>query len=254
MKTIRVAVSDDHPVVLAGVARWVELADGLELVGAAENPEIMKEICVSQKPDVAVVDLMYLGSECVELVNEIKRISPETKIIIYSAFTEARQVMAAIECGADGYLSKEPSDVELSMVIREVYQNNTYLDPCITQMVDPGHGRHQNSSSSSSTSAPSSSFKERGAMIEFVRRWYRQMLERDAIRMMEFLTDKERQILLKRLEANTDIEAAYAIGLGEADYKNRMSTIRRKLQMPKKQILNFAEIFRNIAMENPEKI
>ena len=60
------------------------------------------------------------------------------------------------------------------------------------------------------------------------------------------------QILLQRLDAATDIEAAYAIGLGEADYKNRMATIRRKLQMIKVQILKLVEIFRNMIGGNPE--
>ncbi len=244
MKTIRVAVSDDHPAVLMGVASWVELTDGLELVGTAENPENMKQICATLKPDVAVMDLVYLGSECVELVDEIKQVSPETKVIIYSAFTEARQVMAAIECGADGYFSKEPSSIQLSSVIQEVYQNNTYLDPCIIQMVDVGHPQNQDELTFS--------FKDRETMIEFVRGWYRQILELDAKRMMELLTERERQILLKRLDAATDIEAAFAIGLGEADYKNRMSTIRRKLQMPKPQILKLVEIFRNMMAGNPE--
>ncbi len=245
MKTIRVAVSDDHPAVLMGVASWVELTDGLELVGTASNPESMKQVCATLKPDLAVVDLVYGGLECVGLVDEIKQVSPDTKVIIYSAFSEARQVMAALECGADGYLCKEPSSIEISGVIREVYQNSTYLDPCIIQMVDVGHPQNQGELTSS--------FKNREEMIEFVRGWYRQILERDAERMMELLTQREQQILLKRLDALTDIEAAYAIGLGEADYKNRMSTIRRKLQMPKAQILKLVEIFRNMMEGNPEE-
>ena len=55
--TIRVAIADDHSLVRQGLRRYLDMADGIEVVGEAANGQELVDLVIKEEPDIALVDI-----------------------------------------------------------------------------------------------------------------------------------------------------------------------------------------------------
>ena len=131
MSPVRIALVDDHPVVLAGIRALLEGVPEVELVGEANTGATgLKAICDSS-PDIAVIDLSLPDISGMELARQIRRQCPEVKIIALTVHEDRAYVHPVLEAGAKGYLLKRSAAGELLRAIRAVNRGDIYLDPTI---------------------------------------------------------------------------------------------------------------------------
>jgi len=104
-----VLYAEDDSVVLAELSRILNLK--FDCVFSAENGADALEIFQKEKPDIVITDIMMPKMTGIELARNIKSISPDTKIIITTAFSDANFFMDAINCGVDKFLTK-PIEVQ----------------------------------------------------------------------------------------------------------------------------------------------
>jgi DNA-binding NarL/FixJ family response regulator len=129
---VRVALVDDHPVVLAGVRALLEAVADVELVGEASTGAAgLKAICEGL-PDIAVIDLSLPDINGMELARRVSQRCPEVKIIVLTVHEDRAYVHSVLEAGARGYLLKRSAGEELLRAIRAVNQGAIYLDPAIS--------------------------------------------------------------------------------------------------------------------------
>ena len=135
MSPVRIALVDDHPVVLAGIRALLQGVPEVELVGEANTGATgLKAICDSS-PDIAVIDLSLPDISGMELARLIRRQCPHVKVIALTVHEDRAYVHPVLEAGAKGYLLKRSAADELLRAIRAVNQGDIYLDP--TKILPP---------------------------------------------------------------------------------------------------------------------
>ena len=122
---VRVMIVDDHPVVRRGLRAFLETQPGMEVVGeAADGREAMRGLATG-KPDLVLLDLHLPDVPGSELIPEMRRWNPRVKVLVLTGFADRREVVPAIQAGADGYLLKDTDPDQLADAIRELASGRT---------------------------------------------------------------------------------------------------------------------------------
>ncbi len=116
-QAIRLMDVDDHPVVRDGVALLSTSTRRIELVGYAPNGKAAIELAASAAPDVILLDLRLPDMLAPELIGVLRRILPEARIVIFTAYPDHPAVCAALEAGACGIVAKDAARTDLAAVI-----------------------------------------------------------------------------------------------------------------------------------------
>lgn len=128
-KQIRILVADDHPLIRDGVRTFVSRAPDMKVVAEATDGQEAVELCASQKPDVALIDLRMPKLDGIQTVAAIREKAPEVHTIILTTFSGDDDIYRALRSGAKAYLLKDAPGEELLSCIRAVAQGNTWISP-----------------------------------------------------------------------------------------------------------------------------
>lgn len=112
MTPIRVIIADDDSVVRAALSALIDSEETLELVGVGGNADEAAELAGRLQPDVALVDVKMPGGG-LRAVREIRRLSPETKILALSGSGDHETAQSMINAGATEYVVKSASPQDL---------------------------------------------------------------------------------------------------------------------------------------------
>jgi DNA-binding NarL/FixJ family response regulator len=126
---IRVLIVDDHHVVRAGLEQLIGAADDLEVVGVARNGADGAEMAISERPDVALMDLSMPGVDGIEATRRIRSHAPEVRVVVLTSFSDRERILDAIDAGAVGYLLKDAEPEDLVRGIRAAATGGSPLDP-----------------------------------------------------------------------------------------------------------------------------
>ncbi|MFN3928559.1 MAG: response regulator [Thermoflexus sp.] len=132
---IRILIADDHAIVRAGIRALLQLHPDFEVVGeAADGHEAILQVRRLQ-PDVVLMDLAMPGMDGLAATHEIRRIAPQTRILVLSQHENREYVLPALRAGAAGYVLKRAPDDTLIRAIRAVYAGETYIDPRLANLL-----------------------------------------------------------------------------------------------------------------------
>ncbi|QFG21087.1 response regulator [Actinomadura sp. WMMB 499] len=195
-ETIRVLISDDHPVFRQGLKGLLQ-ALGVEVVGEAENGPDAVRSAAELQPDVVVMDLHMPGGNGIEATRTITRTNPGIGVLVLTMFRDDDSVFAAMRAGARGYLLKESGAEEIARAVRAVAAGEAIYGPEIarrvlmffTDMPDP----------------------RRSAFPE--------------------LTDREREVLALIAQGRSNTEIAGTLFLSPKTVRNHVSNIFMKLHV-----------------------
>ena len=135
MTEIRVLLADDHDLVREGTRELLEREDDLLVVAEAGDGEEAVRLARQHVPDVALMDIAMPGLNGIEATKEIKALSPNTAILILTAYDDDQYVFALLEAGAAGYLLKNVRGRDLVKAIRAVHGGDSVLHPVIARKV-----------------------------------------------------------------------------------------------------------------------
>ena len=130
-RPVRVLIVDDHEVVRRGTRELLDRADGIEVVGEAQDGQEAIEAVGRLQPDVVLMDLALPVMNGVEATRRIKRASPGTAVLALSAYDDDQYVFALHDAGAAGYLLKNVRGPQLVDAVRQVWAGESVLDPAI---------------------------------------------------------------------------------------------------------------------------
>jgi DNA-binding NarL/FixJ family response regulator len=130
-EAIRVLIVDDHAVVREGLRTFLELQDGLEVVGEAGDGDEALPLAERLRPDVILMDLVMPRLDGVGAMRELRGRVPGARVIVLTSFLDEERLMPAIRAGAAGYLLKNVQPQELARAIRLADAGETLIDPAV---------------------------------------------------------------------------------------------------------------------------
>ena len=126
---IGVLIVDDHAVVREGLRTFLELQDGLEVVGeAADGLEGVQQARRLQ-PTVILMDLVMPKLDGVAAMRALREQAPDSRVIVLTSFLDDERLLPAIQAGAAGYLLKNVEPSELARAIRAAERGEAIIDP-----------------------------------------------------------------------------------------------------------------------------
>jgi NarL family two-component system response regulator LiaR len=126
---IRVLIADDHSVVREGLRTFLELQEGIEVVGEAADGIQAIAQAERLKPDVVLMDLVMPHLDGVGAMRELRGRFPHIRVIVLTSFLDDDRLLPAIQAGAAGYLLKDVEPSELARALRAASVGEAMIDP-----------------------------------------------------------------------------------------------------------------------------
>ncbi len=130
---IRVAIVDDHRMVLDGLKQILSHEPDIEVVGAECNADEGIRCILKQDIDIAVLDISLPGKSGLDILDIVKTQKPKLRVLILSAFPEEQYAVRALKSGASGYLTKNSAPQELVDAIRRINSGGKYITASLAE-------------------------------------------------------------------------------------------------------------------------
>jgi len=129
---IRVLIADDHALVAQGLFSLVAQAE-MEVTALVKDGREAVHRAMEDRPDVVLMDIEMPSLNGNEATRIIRERSPQTQVIILSAYSDPVHVCGALQAGAAGYLAKKSAAKELVDAIRTVHEGGYHLSGQLTE-------------------------------------------------------------------------------------------------------------------------
>ncbi|TCD18295.1 response regulator transcription factor [Pedobacter psychrodurus] len=110
---IKLAVVDDHPIVIQGIVSLINNLENMQVVGSFQSGSALISFLNTHEIDIVLLDVMLPDVNGIELCAQVKKLSPKTIVIAISNHTERSIIMQILQNGASGYILKNASVEEL---------------------------------------------------------------------------------------------------------------------------------------------
>src|SRR5262245_12087431 len=135
MSIIRIAVADDQALVRSGLTALVNGFSDCKIAVAAADGETLLQALSKTPVDLVLCDVRMQGMDGFQVVEKLRASGNVTPVILLTTFDESDSAIRAVECGAQGFLLKDASAVELEDAIRRVANGNTLVAPVATTAI-----------------------------------------------------------------------------------------------------------------------
>jgi DNA-binding NarL/FixJ family response regulator len=128
---ITALIVDDHEVVREGLRLSLSRAPHIRIVGEAGDGASAIELALRRKPDVVIMDVRMPAMDGLEATRSLVDQAPESKVLIFTAYSERSLLGRALDSGANGYILKEAPHEALVRAIEKVAAGEGYVDPAL---------------------------------------------------------------------------------------------------------------------------
>jgi len=149
---IRVLIADDYFLMREGVKKSLNTLPEVVIVGEAKDTKEMNALLGKHKPDLVLMEMNLCDSPMKGLIEEIKRESAATKVLIISDCNCELPVLISIKAGISGFIRKNVLMEELALAVRSIANGAEYFAPEIKEILANGYFSDQ---------SPKNTFSER---------------------------------------------------------------------------------------------
>ena len=143
---LRVVLADDHVIFRQGLKGLLE-REGFEVAAEASDGREAVRLAQEHHPEIAILDLAMPVLDGPDAAEEIARVSPQTRSILLTMYSEEPYIIKALQAGVRGYVLKTQSGTDLVNAIQEVMRGGFYLSPGVSRAVVQAYlGRSESSS------------------------------------------------------------------------------------------------------------
>lgn len=219
----KVLVVEDHTLLRQGIMSIISVSDNFEVIAEADNGRDALRLSQSTNPELILMDLSMPDMNGIESIIEIKKRSPQIKIIVLTIHNAEEYVKQALKAGVEGYVLKHSSGSELLFAMNSVLNGNSYLSREISQHVVNGYLSEDKSKLDSSN--------------------------------LSLITYREREILKLVAEAKSNKDIARHLYISVKTVEKHRSNLMKKLDMHNSAALTiFAMKIGLIEISEPLKV
>jgi len=131
---IRIAIIEDELMMSGVLTAWIARFRDLQLVGCAADGEAGLELCRSQQPDIALVDIRLPKLDGLGLIQRLATGFPKMRLLAMSSLMDPCTVWRVMQSGVHGYVNKTQPPAALIEAIRAVASGNSFFGPVFTQV------------------------------------------------------------------------------------------------------------------------
>ncbi|KNX38263.1 response regulator [Luteipulveratus halotolerans] len=189
----RVLLVEDHPLISYGLSRLLDGQPDLDVVGEVETADAARRFVRGVEPELIVLPVRLDGDRLagIELCRHL-RSTTTAKALVYTSFTDAQDIQAAVLAGADGLVGKAASPADLLHAMRTILRGG--------RVWQPGPDPERRSSAT--------------ALLDHAQ-----------------LTEREREVLRLMLGHFTNAQIADALTIEVTTVKTHVRSLLRKLEM-----------------------
>lgn len=128
---IKVAIVEDHHVLVDSLRLLFRNEKNLSLIGSADTIAGGKLLLEREKPDVLLLDVGLPDGDGLELIPVVKQVSPGTNIVLLTSLSDEYTLLRAVDSGISGYVSKSSSLIELMETIHKAAAGEIVIPPSL---------------------------------------------------------------------------------------------------------------------------
>ena len=129
MSKIRILIVDDHPLMREALENAIQAEPDMQVIGQAGSGKEAVMLTHELQPDLIIMDLLMPEMDGVEATKIILAEYPKAKILTFTSMSEESKVVAAIQAGALGFVTKDAPRQEMLEAIRLVAEGEPCLPP-----------------------------------------------------------------------------------------------------------------------------
>lgn len=132
---VKLVIFEDNEKLRHSLEAVLGSGEEYEICGAYGDVLTAGEIIMKIRPDVVILDIHLPRLDGISVIPVIKKVSPRTKVVMYTQFENEEKLFSSLCAGADGYILKKTSPLKLYEAIREVMQGGAPMSPAIAKKV-----------------------------------------------------------------------------------------------------------------------
>lgn len=136
-RPIKVLVVDDHQMFTEGLVKVLGETSDIQVVGTAGSVEGSLTAARQHEPDVVLMDFELSDGDGAKATQLIKEDLPNTKVVMLTSFTDESVLVAAIEAGCSGFVTKHKAVEEVSAAVRAAYEGEALISPSMLARLLP---------------------------------------------------------------------------------------------------------------------
>jgi len=128
----RILIVEDHWMLRERLAALLNDDPALSVCGETDNIQTALQLCLTVKPDMALVDISLKGSSGLELIKELRAREIDLPILVLSMHEESLYAERVLAAGGQGYITKHENSDTLLAAVRTVLSGEVHLSPKMT--------------------------------------------------------------------------------------------------------------------------
>jgi DNA-binding NarL/FixJ family response regulator len=126
-------IADDHQIVRRGLRTVLETEAGVNVIAEAADGLAAAQMVEKHKPTLLILDLNMPRLHGIEVLRQVRAVSPNTRVIILSMHNDEPYVIEALRAGAAAYILKGSESVEILQGVKEVLAGRRYLSATLSE-------------------------------------------------------------------------------------------------------------------------
>lgn len=131
----KILIVDDHPMFREGIKSVIARNPQLEVVGEAGEGKAALKLVEELRPDMILLDVSLPDMNGIDLIQDIRKVLPETRILMISMHTKIEYLTSAFQAGATGYVVKDAPSEKILQALDLVSRGEYFLDTLVARQI-----------------------------------------------------------------------------------------------------------------------